>query len=479
MFTGLLNNVMRVWVILFIVVLSVSPFAAADPSKSSGKVSGAHSPMTDQFLYGASVYPELQTPEQQDQMLDLFQKAHFTVVRVIESSWGNVETAPGEHDFAWVRDFLDKAHQRGIKAILGTSTYIAPQWLSAKHPEVLVETTKGYRQHPMVRKATCLSHPLYRQACRRYVRAIGTEFKDHPAVIGWQLDNEIEAVISRTCYNPACEKAWHEWLEKTYHTPQELNEKLALTSWAMRVGSFEEIPQPNTIRLPVLSLANLRFRRDLILNFFIEQTNTLREAGVKHWITTDSTNNALADDPLSQQALDIAGLNNYPPAGENPGAWNNIAYRLDMHRSAHDLGRFLVMETTIGGTGSAMMHRTAPTRDQWRMWMLQPVAYGATGLMYWSGNRWRGGHWPHWGGVLDWTGEPEPDYEWVAELGELLKKWNDRLLNNPVQANAVVFTDFDQRSALQVFAHCPESNYILPVSVWIRLTEKILLTKIA
>jgi len=446
------------WIMSIVISIYLTAITVADssvPSQVSIK-------LPDRFLYGASVYPELQTPQEQDQMLDFFQKAHFNVVRLIESSWGNVETAPGEYDFGWVRDFLDKVHQRGMKAILGTSTYIAPQWLSAKHPEILVETTRGYREHPMVRKAACLSHPLYRQACQRYIRAIGKEFKDHPAVIGWQLDNEIEAVINRTCYNPACEKAWHKWLEKTYHTPAELNEKLALTSWGMRVGSFEEIPQPNNPKLATLNLANLRFRRDLILNFFIEQRNILRAVGAKQWITTDSTNNALADDPLSQRALDIAGLNNYPPPGESAGAWNNIAYRMNMHRSAHTHAQFLVMETSIVGVGNTRIHRDAPTRDQWRMWMLQPVAYGATGLMYWSGNRWRGGHWPHWGGILDWTGQPEPDYAWVAELGAFLEQWSDRLLNNPVQANAVVLTDFDQRSALQVFPHCQTSNYILP-----------------
>src|SRR5438105_826997 len=41
----------------------------------------------DRFLYGASVYPELQTREEWNRMLDEFQKARFTVVRVSESSW--------------------------------------------------------------------------------------------------------------------------------------------------------------------------------------------------------------------------------------------------------------------------------------------------------------------------------------------------------------------------------------------------------
>ena len=41
---------------------------------------------TDVFLYGASVYPEIQTKEAQIKMLDLFSKAGFTVLRLGESA---------------------------------------------------------------------------------------------------------------------------------------------------------------------------------------------------------------------------------------------------------------------------------------------------------------------------------------------------------------------------------------------------------
>lgn len=432
--------------------------------------------LPEKFLFGANFYPELQTRQEWNKMLGEFEKANFTAVRVVDSAWGNIEVAPGVYEFGWLRDFLDDLDKRGMKAILGTGTFIAPQWLTAKNPETLVELRPGWKVHPMARKAACLSHPLYRRACRRYILAIGKEFKDHPAVIGWQLDNEIENPLLLIDYNPAEEKAWQDWLSKTYHTPEELNERLSLVSWGMKVSSFEEVaqprevietPKPGKIHLPALSLAHLHFRRDLIHEFFIEQTEALREAGVKHWITTDWNAQwwGVADDPLARKSLDIAGLNFYQPVKDNPFFWKTLAWHHDMHRSAHGLGRFLVTETTIGVKGWEKMANPFPTRDQFRMWMFQPVAFGACSIMYWSGNRWRGGHWPHWGSLLDWTGKPEPDFEWVIELGEFFKKWGDHLLANPVKADAVVLTDFDQRAALMVYPHSSQASLsVLPES---------------
>ena len=262
----------------------------------------------DRFLYGASVYPELQTRPEWNRMLDEFQKAHITVVRVSESSWGNLETAPGKYDFGWLKDFLDDVHRRGIQAILGTSSYIIPQWLYEQNPDILMQLEPGVSTHPHSRHAMCLNHPAYRAAVTRYVSALGRAFKDHPAVIGWQLDNEIEHKLNRVCYNPACQRAWKTWLTKTYGTADEFNRRLLLSSWGMEVTSLEKVPLPGHQvdgSLPALRLANLRFRRDTILGLFAEQTRALREAGVKQWITTDWNTyfTALADDPQARRRM--------------------------------------------------------------------------------------------------------------------------------------------------------------------------------
>ncbi|HVA00542.1 MAG TPA: beta-galactosidase, partial [Terriglobia bacterium] len=459
--------------------LHASPEAARP---ATGEHAEQRESMAGAFLYGASVYPELQTREEWNKMLDLFQRAHMNVVRVSESSWGNLETAPGEFNFVWLRNFLADLAGRKMQGFLGTSTFIPPQWVVGKHPETLLQPSPGYLGDPMSRKSPCLNHSLYRQACRRYVAAMGSAFKDHPAVIGWQLDNEIEPMVWTICYNPACEKAWQDWLRQTYHTPQEFNQRLDLVSWGMKIGSFDEVPQPRLgmenigevvefagstdarRKLPALSLAHFHFRRDVILGFMAEQAQTLREAGVKQPILTDWNTvwTAIADDPKAGKFMDVAGLNYYQPSADSPEFWSAIAWHQDMHRSAYGQGHFITTENRFGATGQTYMSDPAPAREQFHMWGLEAAAFGSSGLLYWSGNRWRGGHWPQWGGLLDWSGHAEPDFDWAVELGKFYVKWGRHLLENPVQASAVVLTDFDQRAALEVYPHIKASLSVLP-----------------
>ena len=465
---------MRNTVATLVLCLLIAGCGGLEPSVGPKGAPPCVSPDTrpEKFLFGASVYPELQTREEWNRMLDVFAKAKFTALRASDSSWGNLEVAPGKYNFGWLRDFLDDAHKRGMKVILGTSTYIAPQWLTTKDPEVLEQSSPGVVTHPMARKAASLNNPKYREACRRYILAMGREFKDHPAVIGWQLDNEIEFMVGRVDYSAAARRAWTEWLKKNFKTADEFNRRLLLESWGMKVGTLDEVMLPTVTvegsrALPALTLAHLHFRRDVILEFFKEQTQALRDAGVKHWITTDwnSVWTALADDPLARESLDIASLNFYQPSLERPDYWTTLAWHFDMHRSAHGLNRFIGTETRVGVAGDVIMWDPFPTRDQFRMWMFQPVAFGSVGLIYWSGNRWRGGHWPHWGGVLDWSGRAEPDVAWLTELGGFFEKWSRQIIEQPVKARAAVLTDFDQRAALAVYKHVPASNTILPDSM--------------
>ena len=87
-----------------------------------------------EFLFGASVYPELQTKDEWNKMLDQFQRAHMNGVRVSESSWGNLETAAGKYNFAWLRSFLDDLQKRNMKAILGTGSYVSPAVACRRQP---------------------------------------------------------------------------------------------------------------------------------------------------------------------------------------------------------------------------------------------------------------------------------------------------------------------------------------------------------
>jgi beta-galactosidase len=427
-------------------------------------------PITDTFLFGASVYPENQTRDEWLRMLDHFERAAFTAVRLGESAWGHLEPERGRYQFDWVARALDDLHERGLRAILGTSTYIAPLWLLSQHPDALLQLEPGVSVHPMYRKAASLTHPAYREACRELISAYGRAFRGHPAVIGWQLDNEIDAAsMLRPDYNPSAEQAWTAWLAHRFGSVEAMNEGLGFRYWGWTAPSFEAVPQPRYTstegrsNLPALTYANMRFRRDVIAGFLKEQAGILREAGVtqpllSNWMTNWAT---LADDSQAVEPLDYAGLNVYPVGPDREAYWRSHMWFHDVARSAHGRGGYLVTETRIGVTGTTFLLDPFPSRAEFRMWMLQMAAFGASGLIYWSGSRWHGGHWPHWGSLMGWTGEPEPDFDWVVELGSEFAQWGSALLENPVAARAAVLTDFDQRAALQAVEHTPSSRTLL------------------
>ena len=440
-------------------------------ASSSRTVLKSERPITE-FFFGASVYPELQTRQEWSAMLDQFQRAQMNCVRVSESSWGNIEVAAGRYEFEWLEHFLDDLEKRKMRAILGTGAYVPPQWLAATHPEILVQLHPGIKAHPMARHAPCLTHPTYLDALRQYILAIGERFKDHPTIVGWQLGNEEEGSLERVCYNPACERAWREWLRNTYRTPEEFNRRLSLVSWGMKVDSLDSVPQPGEgveesgKALAALSLALYHFRRDVLLKFFLMQARALRDAGVQQWILTDWNTqwHAVADDPQAAASMDIAGLNEYQHPEADHKFWMNFTWQQDMHRSCYGRTHFLTTENRFGVTGGTAMDNPAPAREQFLMWGLETAALGTCGLLYWSGNRWRGGHWPHWGGLLDWSGHPEPDFDWAIELGKIFEQWGKHLIDHPVHATAVVLTDFEQRAALDVYPHIPLSRTVLPES---------------
>src|SRR6266481_5353263 len=116
--------------ILLLIALATSASAQTPRSFAPDKM--------DTILYGVAYYPEYMPYDRLDKDVELMQKAGVTVVRVGESTWSTWEPRDGDFQFAWMQRILDRLHQAGIKAILGTPTYSIPTWLYKKYPEILV-----------------------------------------------------------------------------------------------------------------------------------------------------------------------------------------------------------------------------------------------------------------------------------------------------------------------------------------------------
>ncbi len=144
-------------------------------------------PRFDTVLYGASYYWEYMPRERLERDFEIMEKAGLSFIRVGESSWGVLEPSDGRFDFDWLGRVLDRAHKAGLKVMLGTPTYSIPAWLYKKHPEIQVKPPGQPRYTYGLRQMTDLTHPVYRKYAERIIRKLVERFRDHPAVIGYQL----------------------------------------------------------------------------------------------------------------------------------------------------------------------------------------------------------------------------------------------------------------------------------------------------
>ena len=314
------------------------------------------------FLFGASMYPEVQDRKHWRKQLEAMRATGMDTVRLADSSWGNLEPEPGRYDFGWLHDYLAEVESQGMKAILGTGTYIPPQWLSAGIPDVLSEPRKGEPVHPMSRKACCLHAPEYLRHAERFLCALGASFANHPAVIAWQIDNEIDALLRDSCLCKHCEAAWTRWLEKRYQTAQRLNKAWGLRHWGMEISDFHHLPLPRKCHEllphpPAVALAFSKFLRDYIIDFLRWQIGILNEEGVTTPYLHDWMHNSLVNDPAAVDIFDVAGLNIYPSADAGAESWAHLWIVQDMARTA-GRGSWLVTETTTTACGSTPVAST-------------------------------------------------------------------------------------------------------------------------
>ena len=117
-------------------------------------------------------------------------EAGLTVIRVGESVWSTWEPEDGRFELEWLAPVLDGAHARGINVILGTPTYAMPPWLVRKYPEVTAERETGARIPYGHRQDGDYSHAAFRWHADRITRKVAGRYAQHPAVIGYQVDNE-------------------------------------------------------------------------------------------------------------------------------------------------------------------------------------------------------------------------------------------------------------------------------------------------
>jgi len=411
-------------------------------------------------LFGAAYYYEYQPYERLKDDLDLMAEARFTVIRVGESVWSTWEPENGRFDLDWLQPVLDGAHERGISVVLGTPTYAVPPWLARQYPEIAGEGRTGERIGWGGRQEVDLTHPAFRFHAERIIRKIVARYADHPAVIGFQVDNEPGLHL---LHNHGVFQRFIDELRARYGDVETLNREWGLVYWSHRLSTWADLWTPDGNAQPQYDLAWRRFQAKLVTEFIAWQADIVREyTRPGQFVTTCISYDrpAVEDDKLTER-LDVTAGNPYytmqdalelPDGGGAGQDWTTngtwALYRSADRMYASRQEPFLVTETNAQAISYPWNNR--PAYDgQWRQAAWALVSRGASMIEYWHWHTLHFGTETYWGGILPHNGRPGRVYRELAALGAELEKAGDLVAALTPDADVAFLYDTPSKWALQ------------------------------
>jgi beta-galactosidase len=410
----------------------------------------------DQLLFGVAYYDEYMPYERLDKDINMMKAAGINVVRIAESTWSTMEPQDGVYDFSHIDKVLNGMHKAGISVIIGTPTYAVPTWLVKKYPDVLAITSRGQNQYG-ARQNMDISNVHFRFHAERAIRKMLEHIKDHPAIIGYQVDNETKSYGTS---GPEVQKQFVAYMKARYPSLDSLNKIFGLDYWSNRINNWNDFPSVNGSINASLNAEFARFQRSLVTDYLAWQAKIVREykkpnqflthnfdfewRGYSYGIQTEVDHFAAA------KSLDIAGVDIYHPS-QDKLTGVEISFGGDVTRSMKDGKGYLVLETEAQG-----FPQWLPYPGQLRLQAFSHLASGANMLEYWHWHSIHNSAETYWKGLLSHDFQPNPTYEEAKTVGADFKKLSPHLTN--LEKNNAVALLFSNEALTAYNAFGPE-NY--------------------
>lgn len=389
----------------------------------------------DNVLYGVAYYHEYMPYERLDKDVQMMKDAGISVVRLGESTWSLFEPKEGHFEFAWMDRILDKMQQAGIKVIFGTPTYSIPAWLATKHPEVFVQRLDGSTSSYGIRQNFDITNPTYLFYSERIIRKLMEHYAKHPAIIGYQVDNET------TTYGAANYdffRGFVDYLKGKYKTVDTLNKLWGLNYWGMTLNDWDEFPTRKSATNPSYKLEWDRYGQKVVADFLTWQANIVSEYKrpdqfITHdfmpWLTS-------VDQFAATRKLDMPALNIYH-GSQNDVTGEDVTWADDFFRSVRKTNH-LVTETNAQTIGWDSKGQYPPFDGQARLFVYSHIACGANMVEYWH---WHSNHYgqeTYWKGVLSHDLEPNRFYNEVSKTAHELQKIGPKLVNLKIKNKVAI-----------------------------------------
>ncbi|MGE4490403.1 MAG: beta-galactosidase [Kiritimatiellales bacterium] len=403
------------------------------------------------FLHGGDYNPDqwLDRPEVIDEDFRLMSLAGCSTFSIGVFSWTSYEREEGVYCFDWLDRIMDRMAGAGHQVILATPSGAKPAWLSARYPEIRRVGVSGLRDPHKTRHNHCWTSPVYRQKVQAVNAALAERYKGHPALAMWHISNEYNG----PCYCNLCIAGFHEWLQKKYGSLENLNRRWWTAFWNHTFTEWDQI-DPRDYSIDALLTDWSRFHTDQVISFYRAERDPLQR------ITPEipkTTNLMGFFQPINYwkfvQELDVIADDSYPALDRSrPDLWKEVA-DLSMTHS--------FLRTAARPTNRPwMLMESAPSFVQWkssrlkapgmhRAEVMNAVAQGAEGVLYFQWRCGRGGFEKFHAAVVDHSGtETTRVFRDVAETGRCLSQMTE-VLGSEVKAEVAVVYDWESRWQLR------------------------------
>jgi beta-galactosidase len=254
----------------------------------------------------------------------------------------------------------------------------------------------------------CPTSALYRQKVAALNQALSVRYGQHPSLALWHISNEYHG----TCYCDECEAGFRLWLQKKYGSLDALNAAWWSAFWSRTYTSWDQILAPRGhgegTSVHGLCLDWRRFGSDLWADFIAAEIAAIRAGGSTVPCATNLHPGGLQHDAWRLTApTDVISWDAYPNYHDRAEpwsvAWNPIVYQSfiqDLCRGLRPDRPWLLMETTPSSANWMDVPKLKRPGIH-RLTVLQSIAHGADGALYFQWRAGRGGEEKFHGAVLE------------------------------------------------------------------------------